>query len=185
MCSRRPRRSPTSYERRVFASGSTTGPSTGPGFKFNEWELKGVPLRIDLGGRDLAAAAVTVARRDTGEKQQIPLGRVGAAIDELLSDMQASLFRDRPRRTGAADAPRPRQLRRDDRVPPRGARVRRGTVVRQRRVRGARQGRELSDDPVPAARRAAGPARARVSAAAGRRRTRRSGRRRTSACPSS
>src|SRR6266545_4161410 len=46
-----------------------------PGFKFNEWELKGVPVRIELGGRDLAAGAVTVARRDTGEKQQIPLGR--------------------------------------------------------------------------------------------------------------
>ncbi|HKE78003.1 MAG TPA: proline--tRNA ligase, partial [Solirubrobacteraceae bacterium] len=36
------------------------------GFKFNEWELKGVPLRIEIGGRDLAAGTVTVARRDTG-----------------------------------------------------------------------------------------------------------------------
>jgi prolyl-tRNA synthetase len=63
-----------------------------PGFKFNEWELKGVPLRIELGGRDLASGAVTVARRDTGEKQQIPVPRVAAAIDELLSDVQASLF---------------------------------------------------------------------------------------------
>jgi prolyl-tRNA synthetase len=63
-----------------------------PGFKFNEWELKGAPLRIELGGRDLASGAVTVARRDTGEKQQIPLPRVAAAIDEMLSDVQASLF---------------------------------------------------------------------------------------------
>jgi prolyl-tRNA synthetase len=63
-----------------------------PGFKFNEWELKGVPLRIELGGRDLAAGAVTVARRDTGEKQQIPLPRVAVAIDEMLSYVQASLF---------------------------------------------------------------------------------------------
>ncbi len=67
-------------------------PEYRPGFKFNEWELKGVPLRIELGGRDLAAGAVTVARRDTGDKQQIPLARVTAAIDELLRDVQASLF---------------------------------------------------------------------------------------------
>jgi prolyl-tRNA synthetase len=74
-----------------------------PGFKFNEWELKGVPVRIELGGRDLAAGAVTVARRDTGERQQIPLGRVGAEIQELLSAIQTSLFRaalcDREERT--------------------------------------------------------------------------------------
>jgi prolyl-tRNA synthetase len=67
-------------------------PEYRPGFKFNEWELKGVPLRVELGGRDLAAAAVTVARRDTGEKQQIPLPRAAVAIDEMLGDVQASLF---------------------------------------------------------------------------------------------
>ena len=63
-----------------------------PGFKFNEWELKGVPLRIELGSRDLTAGAVTVARRDTGEKQQIPLARVAGAVAELLGDVQASLL---------------------------------------------------------------------------------------------
>src|SRR2546425_260093 len=67
-------------------------PEYRPGFKFNEWELKGVPLRIEIGGRDLAAAAVTVARRDTGEKQQTPLPGAAVAIDELLRDVQASLF---------------------------------------------------------------------------------------------
>jgi prolyl-tRNA synthetase len=55
--------------------------------------LKGVPLRIEIGGRDLAAAAVTVARRDSGEKQQIPLARVSGKIGELLLDVQTSLFR--------------------------------------------------------------------------------------------
>jgi prolyl-tRNA synthetase len=63
-----------------------------PGFKFNEWELKGVPLRIEVGGRDLAAGAVTVARRDTGEKKQIPLPHAAVAMNEMLSDVQASLF---------------------------------------------------------------------------------------------
>ena len=67
-------------------------PEHRPGFKFNEWELKGVPLRLEIGGRDLAAAAVTVARRDTGEKQQLPLSGAVAAVDLLLRDVQASLF---------------------------------------------------------------------------------------------
>jgi prolyl-tRNA synthetase len=67
-------------------------PEYRPGFKFNEWELKGVPLRIEIGGRDLAAGTVTVARRDTGDKKEIPLPRAAFAIDEMLSDVQASLL---------------------------------------------------------------------------------------------
>jgi prolyl-tRNA synthetase len=69
-------------------------PEHRPGFKFNEWELKGVPLRIELGARDLAAAAVTVVRRDSGEKQQIRLDRACAVAVELLDDVQAALFRE-------------------------------------------------------------------------------------------
>jgi len=68
-------------------------PEYRPGFKFNEWELKGVPLRIEIGAREVAAGAVAVARRDTGEKQQIPLPGAAVAIDEMLRDVQASLFR--------------------------------------------------------------------------------------------
>jgi prolyl-tRNA synthetase len=67
-------------------------PEHRPGFKFNEWELKGAPLRIEIGGRDLASGAVTVARRDTGDKQQIPVARAAVAIDETLGVMQASLL---------------------------------------------------------------------------------------------
>jgi prolyl-tRNA synthetase len=63
-----------------------------PGLKFNEWELKGAPLRLEIGSRDLAAGVVTVARRDTGEKQQISVSRVTVAIDEMLKDVQASLL---------------------------------------------------------------------------------------------
>jgi prolyl-tRNA synthetase len=62
------------------------------GFKFNEWELKGVPVRIEVGGRDLAAGVVTIVRRDSGERQLVPLSRIGGAILELLRDVQASLF---------------------------------------------------------------------------------------------
>jgi prolyl-tRNA synthetase len=67
-------------------------PEVRPGFKFNEWELKGVPLRIEIGSRDLVAGVVTVARRDAREKQQIPLARMSAAIGQMLIDVQASLF---------------------------------------------------------------------------------------------
>ena len=67
-----------------------------PGFKFNEWELKGAPVRIEIGSRDLAAGAVTVARRDSGEKRQIALPRVSAAVEELLDDIQRSLYREAP-----------------------------------------------------------------------------------------
>jgi prolyl-tRNA synthetase len=78
-------------------------PEHRPGFKFNECELKGVPLRIEIGARDLAKAAVTVARRDSGEKQQVPLAGAAARIGELLDDVQTSLFRaardERERRT--------------------------------------------------------------------------------------
>jgi prolyl-tRNA synthetase len=63
-----------------------------PGFKFHEWELKGVPLRIELGARDLAAGMVTVARRDTGDKEQIPLPRVAIAVEGLLEVIQAALL---------------------------------------------------------------------------------------------
>jgi prolyl-tRNA synthetase len=68
-------------------------PENRPGFKFNEWELKGVPLRLEIGGRDIAAGGVTVARRDTGEKQRIPLPDVCTTIRELLGDVQTSLYR--------------------------------------------------------------------------------------------
>ena len=78
-------------------------PEHRPGFKFNECELKGVPLRLEIGGRDLAAGVVTVARRDTGEKTQLPLPRATPAIVEMLEDVQASLLQsardERERRT--------------------------------------------------------------------------------------
>src|SRR5437763_12138366 len=59
-------------------------PEYRPGFQFNECELKGVPLRIEIGSRDLAAAAGTGARRQPGEKPQTPLPGAAVAIVELL-----------------------------------------------------------------------------------------------------
>src|SRR5262245_1858707 len=78
-------------------------PEQRPGFKFHEWELKGVPVRIEIGGRDLDAGVVTVVRRDTGAKEQIPLSRAAGAVGGLLDEIQASLFaaahEERERRT--------------------------------------------------------------------------------------
>jgi len=63
-----------------------------PGYKFNEWELKGVPVRVELGPKDLDAGQVVVARRDTGDKQTVPDGEAGARITSLLDEIQQNLF---------------------------------------------------------------------------------------------
>jgi prolyl-tRNA synthetase len=65
-----------------------------PGYKFNEWELKGVPLRIELGPRDIAAAQATVFRRDTATKDTVPLTEIAPTVRELLPDVQRGLFDD-------------------------------------------------------------------------------------------
>ena len=63
-----------------------------PGFKFNEWELKGVPLRIEIGPRDLAKGEVTVVRRLNRAKQPVPLGDLGVTIPAMLEEIQVTLF---------------------------------------------------------------------------------------------
>src|SRR4051812_37389207 len=68
-------------------------PEHRPGFKFHEWELKGVPLRIEIGGRDLAAGGRTRARRDTRGKQQVPFPRVAPAIGGMPRDLPVAQFR--------------------------------------------------------------------------------------------
>jgi prolyl-tRNA synthetase len=62
-----------------------------PGFKFNEWELKGVPVRIELGPRDLDAEQAVVVRRDTMEKSTDPLAKLVATSEGLLEDIQVAL----------------------------------------------------------------------------------------------
>jgi prolyl-tRNA synthetase len=63
-----------------------------PGWKFSEWELRGVPLRVEIGPKDIEKAAVLVARRDTREKQSVPMDGLPARILQLLADVQQSLF---------------------------------------------------------------------------------------------
>lgn len=64
-----------------------------PGFKFAEWELKGVPVRLAIGKRDMENNQVEVARRDTGEKHTAPVDGLTEHILDLLDDVQQSLFK--------------------------------------------------------------------------------------------
>lgn len=63
-----------------------------PGEKIFSWEKKGVPVRVEIGPKDLAAGVGIVARRDGGEKQPLALGDLAAALPATLEDIQRSLF---------------------------------------------------------------------------------------------
>ena len=63
-----------------------------PGFKFNEWEMKGVPLRLEVGPRDVENGNMVVARRDTGDKSFLSKDEAVAQIPDLLKEIQKGLF---------------------------------------------------------------------------------------------
>jgi prolyl-tRNA synthetase len=63
-----------------------------PGWKFSEWEMRGVPLRLEIGPKDIEKSAVMVARRDTREKQSLPMEGLAGQIQQLLDAVQASLI---------------------------------------------------------------------------------------------
>jgi prolyl-tRNA synthetase len=66
--------------------------ATSFGRRATDWEIKGVPLRIEVGPRDVAAGVVTLARRDTGEKRTVPLADVASLAPLLLAEIQADLL---------------------------------------------------------------------------------------------
>jgi prolyl-tRNA synthetase len=63
-----------------------------PGWKFSEWELRGVPLRLEIGPKDIEKSQVMLARRDTREKLAAPMDGLPARILALLDDIQQSLL---------------------------------------------------------------------------------------------
>ena len=63
-----------------------------PGWKFNEWEMRGVPLRLEIGPKDLEKSQVVLARRDTREKSFTPMDGLTAHIEQLLLTIQKALF---------------------------------------------------------------------------------------------
>jgi prolyl-tRNA synthetase len=63
-----------------------------PGYKFYDWELRGVPLRVEIGPRDLKESQVIFARRDTGDKTSVPLAAAAQKAGETLDSIQKNLF---------------------------------------------------------------------------------------------
>ena len=63
-----------------------------PGFKFADYELKGVPVRLVIGGRDLENGTIEVMRRDTLEKETVSIEGIAEYVEKLLDDIQANIF---------------------------------------------------------------------------------------------
>lgn len=63
------------------------------GWKFNYWEMKGVPVRLEVGPRDIENNQVTAVRRDTLEKFTIPMDELNKRLGEILNDIQDNMFK--------------------------------------------------------------------------------------------
>jgi prolyl-tRNA synthetase len=63
-----------------------------PGWKYNEWELKGVPIRIEIGPKDVAKNQVVLVRRDNNNKEFIKISQLEKKVNDTLEDIQKSLF---------------------------------------------------------------------------------------------
>ncbi len=63
-----------------------------PGWKFSQYEMKGVPVRIEVGPRDVAQGVVTLTRRCDGAKQVLPLDQVAARMPEILKDIHETMY---------------------------------------------------------------------------------------------
>jgi len=63
-----------------------------PGFKFNDWEMRGVPVRIELGPRDIENNKCIVVRRDTSEKIEVSLDELHTKLNEILEEIQTNMF---------------------------------------------------------------------------------------------
>jgi prolyl-tRNA synthetase len=64
-----------------------------PGWKFNEYEMKGIPLRLEVGPKDIENGQVILARRDTGEKIIVSIDEIEGKLIEILDDIQKNLYR--------------------------------------------------------------------------------------------
>ena len=63
-----------------------------PGWKYSEYEMKGVPIRLEIGPKDIESNQVVLARRDTGEKKPVPMDRLEEEIPALLKDIQRVMY---------------------------------------------------------------------------------------------
>ena len=65
-----------------------------PGYKFNDWEMRGVPIRIEIGPRDIEANKCVLVRRDTLEKIEVSLEELDKKISDLLEDIQNNMYNE-------------------------------------------------------------------------------------------
>ena len=65
-----------------------------PGFKFNDWEMRGVPVRVEMGPRDIENGVAILVRRDTLEKETVEFSNLERRISELLEDIQKSMYNE-------------------------------------------------------------------------------------------
>ncbi len=65
-----------------------------PGFKFNDWEMRGVPVRVEMGPRDIENGVAILVRRDTLEKETVEIANLENRIEELLEDIQKSMYNE-------------------------------------------------------------------------------------------
>ena len=116
-----------------------------PGWKYNEWELRGVPLRLEIGPKDIEKSQVMLARRDTREKSSAAMDGLAAHVVGMLDSIQEALFARavafREEHTTHTDSYDEFKQIMEGRP-----RLRRVSVVRFSDVRGADQGRDAGDD---------------------------------------
>jgi prolyl-tRNA synthetase len=63
-----------------------------PGWKYNEYEMRGVPVRLEVGPKDVAKEAVMTVRRDTRAKESVPIAAIGERLPAMLADIQSTMF---------------------------------------------------------------------------------------------
>ena len=63
-----------------------------PGFKFNDWEMRGVPVRIEIGPRDLEEGVAVLVRRDSGEKETVKIDELETRLESLLEEIKKDMF---------------------------------------------------------------------------------------------
>ena len=64
-----------------------------PGFKFHQYEIEGVPVRVEIGPKDFENGVFTIARRDTGEKFTVPFKDAPQKIESLMEEIQNAMFK--------------------------------------------------------------------------------------------
>ena len=65
-----------------------------PGYKFNDWEMRGVPVRIEIGPRDIENGECVFVRRDTLEKITVKLSEIDIKLGEILEQIQQNMYNE-------------------------------------------------------------------------------------------